>query len=106
MTVLIVLGLLFIVAGVAGIAGWGVNSRDSRFSLWPLHRAAPNEFRRRDPKRPDAAPRRPGHRAALPERGDAARDHLAHRRVARRHLTSRAATASRPQAPASKTDRR
>ena len=59
MTILVVLGLLFIVAGVAGIAGWGVDSRDSRFSLWPLYRAAPNEFRRRDPKRPDA--RRPVH---------------------------------------------
>jgi hypothetical protein len=59
----VLLGLFFVVVASAIIFGWGVDSRDSRFSLWPLYLAAPNESRRRDPKRPDtpraaAAPRR------------------------------------------------
>jgi hypothetical protein len=116
MTVLVVLGLLFVVAGVAGIAGWGVDSRDSRFSLWPLYRAAPNEFRRRDPRRPDVARRRAGGSAAPPQRRDAARVrvprsatgrrpvHVAHRTAKRRHVTGRAVTPAKPQAPASRAD--
>jgi hypothetical protein len=79
MAVLVVLGLLFVVVAVAGIAGWGVDSRNSRYSLWPLYRAVPNEFCRRDAKRPDAprspAPLRRGTRGSetLPERRDAVR---------------------------------
>jgi hypothetical protein len=118
MTVLVVLGLLFIVLAVAGIAEWGVDSRDSRFGLWPLYRAAPNEFRQRDPKRSDAARRPAGGSAALPRRRDAARDHVprnatarrpvhpAHRTVTGRQVTGRAVTPSKPPAGASKADRR
>jgi hypothetical protein len=49
----VLLGLFVVVAASAIIFGWGVDSRDSRFSLWPLYPAGPNESRRRDPKRPD-----------------------------------------------------
>jgi uncharacterized iron-regulated membrane protein len=35
--------LLFAGLAVAGIAGWSVDSRDSRFSLWPWNRVAPDD---------------------------------------------------------------
>jgi hypothetical protein len=45
--------LLLLFAGVAAacIAGWTVDSRDSRFSLWPLNHVAPD-----DPPESDARP--------------------------------------------------
>ena len=54
MIAFVLLGLFFAVVASAIIFGWGVDSRDSRFSLWPLYPAAPNESRRRDGKRPDS----------------------------------------------------
>jgi hypothetical protein len=43
--------LLFAGLAAAGIAGWSIDSRDSRFSLWPLNRVAPD-----DPAEPAARP--------------------------------------------------
>jgi hypothetical protein len=43
--------LLFAGLAAASIAGWSVDSRDSRFSLWPLNRVAPD-----DPPGPAARP--------------------------------------------------
>lgn len=43
--------LLFAGLAAAGIAGWSIDSRDSRFSLWPLNRVAPD-----DPPEPAARP--------------------------------------------------
>jgi hypothetical protein len=43
MVAFLLLAVLFIVLAVAGMAGWCVDSRDSRFSLWPLHRGDPND---------------------------------------------------------------
>jgi len=43
--------LLFAGLAAACIAGWSVDSRDSRFSLWPLNRVAPD-----DPPGPAARP--------------------------------------------------
>jgi hypothetical protein len=72
----VLLGLFFMVVAAAIIFGWGVDSRDSRFSLWPLYSAARNESRRRDGKRPDtpraaaASRRRTKGAAPLPEGRD------------------------------------
>src|SRR3954447_3299159 len=54
MIAVILLGLLFVVVASAVIFGLGVDSRDSRFSLWPLYRAAPDGTRRGDAKRREA----------------------------------------------------
>jgi hypothetical protein len=45
MAAFLLLALIFIVLTVAGLAGWGVDSRDSRFSLWPLTRGDPGTVR-------------------------------------------------------------
>lgn len=82
MIAFVLLGLFFVVVASAIIFGWGVDSRDSRFSLWPLYPAAPNESRRRDGKRPDTprAAAAPRHRtkgaAPLPEGLDPVEDRL------------------------------
>ena len=43
MAAIVLLALAFVVLAIAGIAGWSVDSRDSRFSLWPLNRDSPND---------------------------------------------------------------
>jgi hypothetical protein len=51
MAAFLLLALLFIVLTVAGLAGWCVDSRDARFSVWPLNRGDPNDPPARDAKR-------------------------------------------------------
>ena len=77
--------LLFAVLAAACIAGWSVDSRDSRFSLSPLNRFAPEDF-----PEPDARP------LGVPKPPLQARDSsqsaalTAYRDTARRHLTCHA----------------
>jgi hypothetical protein len=52
MVAFLLLAVLFIVLAFAGMAGWCVDSRDSRFSLWPLHRGDPNDRPQRDANSP------------------------------------------------------
>ena len=88
--------LLFAGLAVAGIAGWSIDSRDSRFSLWPLNRVAPD-----DPPEPAARPLGaptpapqdrdyPSQSAGLPAHRDTAR-----RRVMRHAPAKRAVHALR-----------
>ena len=51
MAAVITLVFIFVVVAVAGIAGWSADSRDWRFSLWPLNRDVPT-----DPPGPDPRP--------------------------------------------------
>ena len=78
--------LLFAGLAAAGIAGWSIDSRDSRFSLWPLNRVAPD-----DPPEPAARP------LGAPKPAPQARDYPsqsaglpAHRDTARRRVTRHA----------------
>jgi hypothetical protein len=78
--------LLFAVLAAAGIADWSIDSRDSRFSLWPLNRVAPD-----DPPELDARP------LGAPKPAPQARDYPsqsaglpAHRDTARRRVTRHA----------------
>jgi hypothetical protein len=61
MVAVVLLALVFVVLAIAGIADWRVDSRDPRFSLWPLNRDTPN-----DPpaRRTWAGSRPPGSNAA------------------------------------------
>src|SRR4051812_47796318 len=71
--------LLFAGLAAAGIAGWSIDSRDSRFSLWPLNRVAPD-----DPPEPAARPL--GAPKPAPQAGDYASQSAglpAHRDTAR-----------------------
>jgi hypothetical protein len=52
MAAFLLLDVLFILLAVAGLAGWCVDSRDSRFSLWPLHRGDPDDRPQRDANGP------------------------------------------------------
>jgi hypothetical protein len=36
MIAFVLLGLFFVVVASANVLGWGVDSRDPRFNLWPL----------------------------------------------------------------------
>jgi hypothetical protein len=84
--------LLFAVLAAAGIADWSIDSRDSRFSLWPLNRVAPDDLPEPD-ARPLGAPKPapqahdyPTQSAGLPVHRD-----TAHRRVTRHAPAERAA---------------
>jgi hypothetical protein len=123
MIALVFLGLFFVVVASAVIFGWGVDSRDSRFSLWPLYPTTPNESRRGDAKRPDAprsaaSPRRRTKTSAtVPEGLDTAHGpvprsaprrrpvHRAHQTVLCRREGGPAVKAASPTRPGAKADR-
>jgi hypothetical protein len=90
MAAVITLAFIFAVLAVAGIAGWCVDSRDSRFSLWPLNRDTHNDLPGFDPKALDASGHAPAvlndpkHPGALAEHRSDARRRTPHGEPGRR----------------------
>jgi hypothetical protein len=114
MAAVVTLAFIFLVLAVAGIAGWCVDSRDSRFSLWPLNRDTPNHSPGPDPNPLDASEPAPPvlsdakHPTVLPEHRNNSRPrtphgapgrrpvHLVHPTPQRRYAVGHAVTPSHP----------